>query len=76
MQSEVIGELQRHPSNDGCVRSCQLSYKQTRPGLVIPQHFTTIERPVQNLVVIVPTEEQLISLALECFIYFCDTMYS
>ena len=44
---------------DKQVRKCQLSYKQTRPGMVIPQKFTNIERPVQDLIVIIPNEESI-----------------
>ena len=53
-----IGRISKiYPNYDGCVRRCQLSYKQTRLGMAIPQKCSNIEHPIQDLIVIVPNEE-------------------
>ena len=50
------------PSDDGKVRRVKLQYKNERPGELVNKYtgigFTTIERPVQRLVVIIPVDEQ------------------
>ena len=44
------------PSADSYVRRCSAFYKQVLPGKDIPKSRITIERPVQDLIVIVPIE--------------------
>ena len=50
------------PSDDGQVRRVELQYKNEKPGEAANKYtgvrFTTIERPIQRLVVIVPVDEQ------------------
>ena len=45
------------PSDDGHVRRCQVSYKQQLPGTKIAPKFTTIDRPIQDFIVIVAADE-------------------
>ena len=44
-------------SNDGFVRNCYVQYKLTNPDFTKTKQFTTIKRPVQKLVIILPVEE-------------------
>ena len=47
-----------NPSGDGYVRRCSVVYKRVVPGNDIPKSFITIERPVQDLIVIVPISDE------------------
>ena len=44
-------------SGDGYVRRCVVVYKQQPPGIKLASKFTSIERPIQDLVVIIPKDE-------------------
>ena len=44
-------------SKDGVVRNCQIQYKAINPDSTNRKGFTTIRRPVQKLVIILPVEE-------------------
>jgi hypothetical protein len=43
---------------DQRVRRCTVIYKNILPGLQIPNKFTSIERPIQDVIVIVPVDEE------------------
>ena len=45
-------------SEDGRVRRCAVIYKPITPGMKIPKGFTAVERPIQDIIVIVPVEEE------------------
>ena len=45
-------------SEDGFVRNCIVKYKQKLPGLDFKSCFTSIQRPVQKLVVLLPVDEK------------------
>ena len=42
-------------SADGLVRSCEVQYKQPVEGLRCAKGFVTVTRPVQKLIVLVPS---------------------
>ena len=46
-------------SDDGCVRNCELQYKQISPLGDYGNGYTTIKRSVQRIVVIVPVEDNV-----------------
>ena len=53
-----IGKVSKTtPSSDGKVRRCEVSYKRTIPGMGFSKAFTTISRPVQDLVLLVACDE-------------------
>ena len=45
-------------SEDGFVRNCIVKYKQKLPGLDFKSCFTSIQRAVQRLVVLLPVDER------------------
>ena len=46
------------PSNDGLIRRCQIQYKLCKESGEMATKYTIIERAVQRLVGLVPTEEK------------------
>ena len=44
-------------SEDGFVRNCSVKYKKKLPGSIFAHSFTTVERSVQRLVVLVAVDE-------------------
>ena len=51
--------MEANPGDDGKVRNVKVKYKICQPGLSCKgQNFTVIDRSVQNLVLILPIEEQ------------------
>ena len=44
---------------DGRVRNCDISYKLIDENLHVPKKFTVVKRAVQNLVVILPIENDV-----------------
>ena len=46
-------------SADGHVRRCVVVYKQQPPGMKLAANYTSIERPIQDLVVIIPKDEDV-----------------